>query len=264
MIRSEGVIRLICFAGVFLVIATWELAAPRRRLNASKSRRWLANLALVAINSAVARFLLPVLPVSMAIMMEAKGWGILNNFSLPGWVKVLAALVILDLVIYLQHLFFHYQPLLWRLHRMHHTDLDIDVTTGNRFHPLEIIISMLIKLSTVAMIGAPAASVVIFEIILNAASQFNHGNIKIPLQFDRWLRFILVTPDMHRVHHSVIPSETNSNYGFNIPLWDRLFGTYRDQPQNGHLGMTIGLKEFREMSELGLFRLLLQPFRRLG
>jgi len=260
--HNEMAIRLSFFIGVFLLIALWELLAPRRQLIDSKARRWVANLSLVAINAAAARFLLPLLPVSLAILLEGKGWGLLNVLSPPGWLKIVVALVFLDLIIYLQHVLFHYQPLLWRLHRMHHTDLDIDVTTGNRFHPLEIIISLLIKLAAVAAVGAPAIAVVIFEIILNAAAQFNHGNIRIPLPLDRWLRLVVVTPDMHRVHHSVIVRETNSNFGFNIPLWDRLFGTYREQPRDGHLGMTIGLKEFRDPAELGLLRLLRQPFER--
>jgi len=259
---DEGVLRFACFSAVFLLIALWELLAPRRQLIDSKSRRWTANLSLVAINTALTRALFPLLPVGMAALLEGKGWGLLNLLSLPGWLKIAIALIFLDLIIYLQHVSFHYQPLLWRLHRMHHADLDIDVTTGNRFHPFEITISMLIKLAAVALIGAPVAAVVSFEIILNAASQFNHGNIKIPLQVDRWLRLLLVTPDMHRVHHSVIVRETNSNFGFNVPLWDRLFGTYRDQPQAGHLGMTIGLKEFRDPAELSLLRLIGQPFKK--
>jgi sterol desaturase/sphingolipid hydroxylase (fatty acid hydroxylase superfamily) len=257
---SEKTFRLSFFIGVFLAVALWEVFAPRRRLSESKPRRWLANLSLVAINTAASRYILPVLPVSMAVLVERNGWGILNNLSLPGWLKIVSAAILLDLIIYLQHVLFHYQPLLWRLHRVHHTDLDIDVTTGNRFHPIEIIISMLIKLGAVALLGAPATSVVIFEIILNSCSQFNHGNIRIPDRVDSLLRLVLVTPDMHRVHHSVIPRETNSNFGFNIPLWDRLFRTYRPQPRDGHIGMTIGLKEFRDATELTLAKLIIQPF----
>lgn len=260
--QDEMTIRLSFFGGVFLLVALWELLAPRRRLLDSKGRRWLTNLSLVAVNAAAARVLLPLLPATLAILLTEKGWGLLNVLSLPGWLKIAFALIFLDLIIYLQHVLFHYQPLLWRLHRMHHTDLDIDVTTGNRFHPFEIIISMLIKLAAVAIIGAPAVAVISFEIILNAAAQFNHGNIKIPLQIDRWLRLLLVTPDMHRVHHSVIVRETNSNFGFNVPFWDRLFGTYCPEPRDGHLGMTIGLKEFREPTELSLVRLLVQPFKK--
>jgi sterol desaturase/sphingolipid hydroxylase (fatty acid hydroxylase superfamily) len=260
--QDEMTIRLSFFGGVFLLIAFWELLAPRRRLLDSKGRRWLTNLSLVVVNTGVVRFLLPLLPATLAILLTEKGWGLLNVLSLPGWLKIAFALIFLDLIIYLQHVLFHYQPLLWRLHRMHHTDLDIDVTTGNRFHPFEIIISMLIKLAAVAIIGAPAVAVISFEIILNAAAQFNHGNIKIPIELDRWLRLLLVTPDMHRVHHSVIVRETNSNFGFNVPFWDRLFGTYCPEPRDGHLGMTIGLKEFREPSELSLVRLLVQPFKK--
>ncbi len=258
--HGEGTLRITCFIAVFLIVALGEVFAPRRRLRDSKKKRWLANLSLVALNSGIARFVLPILPVGMAFLVHERGWGLLNNLSLPLWMKIFFALILLDLIIYLQHILFHYQPLLWRLHRVHHTDLDIDVTTGNRFHPIEIIISMCIKLAAVTILGTPAAAVVIFEIILNAASQFNHGNIRIPEQVDSWLRLLLVTPDMHRVHHSVIPEETNSNFGFNIPLWDRLFHTYRPQPKDGHIGMEIGLKEYREAATLTLGRLLLQPF----
>lgn len=183
-------------------------------------------------------------------------------FLLQDWFKILLTLLLLDLVIYLQHLRFHFLPTLWRLHRMHHVDLDIDVTTGNRFHPLEIIISSGIKLAALALIGPPVIAVVIFEVVLNTAAQFNHGNIRIPESLDRWLRLLVVTPDMHRIHHSVIPRETNSNFGFNVPWWDRLFGTYRPQAEQGHLGMIIGLKEYRDPAKLTLGRLLLLPFTR--
>ncbi len=260
--HAEESIRLSFFCGTFLLVALWERLAPCRQLCDSKGRRWRINLSLVAINAVVPRFLVPILPASMAVMAHVNGWGLLNNMSLPGWVKVAAALIFLDLIIYLQHLVFHYQPLLWRLHRVHHTDLDIDVTTGNRFHPLEIIISLLIKLAAVAICGAPATAVIIFETILNAAAQFNHGNIRIQPQIDRWLRLVIVTPDMHRVHHSVIVRETNSNFGFNIPVWDRLFGTYRAQPQDGHPGMTIGLREFRATTALSFVALLVLPFKK--
>ena len=257
---DETTFRLLLFAAVLLVMSLWEKAAPRRPLLAGRRQRWPANLSLVAVNTVVVRFLLPVLPVGLAVMVEGRGTGLLQTLILPFWLKVTLALVVLDLIIYLQHVLFHYLPLLWRLHRVHHTDLDIDVTTGNRFHPLEIVISMLIKLAAVALLGAPALAVVIFEAVLNAAAQFNHGNVSIPLQLDRWLRLLVVTPDMHRVHHSIIPRETNSNFGFNIPLWDRLFGTYRPQPELGHAGMTIGLKEYRDPAQLTLPRLLIQPF----
>lgn len=257
---DEQTIRLAFFFGVLAVVAVWEVIAPRRTLTDSKGRRWVVNLSLVVIYTAVVRFLLPILPVGLALIAQERGWGILNNIILPSWSKVALAVAALDFVIYLQHVLFHFLPILWRLHRMHHTDLDIDVTTGNRFHPIEIVISAGIKLGAVALIGPPVAAVVAFEIVLNATSQFNHGNIRIPETLDRWLRMVVVTPDMHRVHHSIIPRETNSNFGFNLPWWDRLCGTYRSQPELGHTGMSIGLKEFRDSTELILPQLLLQPF----
>jgi sterol desaturase/sphingolipid hydroxylase (fatty acid hydroxylase superfamily) len=257
---GEQTIRLVAFLGVLAVIATWERIAPRRKLTDNKGRRWFANLALVAIDTIVVRLVLPVLPVGVALMARERGWGILNQADLPYWLDILLAVIVLDFVIYLQHAMFHFLPILWRLHRMHHTDLDIDVTTGVRFHPVEIVISIGIKLAAITLIGPPALAVVAFEVILNATSQFNHGNIRLNEAVDRWLRLVVVTPDMHRVHHSVIPRETNSNFGFNLPWWDRLCGTYRPQPEQGHEGMVIGLKEFRRPEALTLPRLLIQPF----
>lgn len=259
---GEQIIRLAFFLGSLAAVAGWEVFAPRRPLTVSKARRWVTNLSLVVIDTVVVRVLLPVLPVGMALMAQEHGWGILNIIMLPIWVKIILAVVALDFVIYLQHVLFHFLPILWRLHRMHHTDLDIDVTTGNRFHPVEIVLSIGIKLAAVALIGPPLVSVVIFEVVLNATSQLNHGNIRIQETLDRWLRLIVVTPDMHRVHHSVITRETNSNFGFNLPWWDRLCGTYRSQPEHGHTAMNIGLKEFRDAAELTLGRLLVQPFDR--
>ncbi len=257
---EADIIRLSFFGGILAVVAVWEIIAPRRALTDSKGRRWFANLGMVAIDTVTIRLLLPVLPYGMAIMTRDRGWGILCTPHLPLWSKVLIAVVVLDFVIYLQHVLFHFVPIFWRLHRMHHTDLDIDVTTGNRFHPLEIVLSACIKLAAVALTGAPALAVVVFEVVLNATSQFNHGNIRIPVSVDRYVRLFIVTPDMHRVHHSVIPRETNSNFGFNLPWWDRLCGTYRPQPENGHEGMTIGLTEFRDPAKLTLLHLLVQPF----
>jgi len=259
---GERIIRLAFFLGVLTAVALWEVIYPRRALTDSKGRRWFANLSLVVIDAAVVLFLLPVLPVGMALMSQDRGWGVLNNIMLPTGIKIVLAVVALDFVIYLQHALFHFLPILWRLHRMHHTDLDIDVTTGNRFHPIEIVLSIGIKLGAVALIGPPVVAVVAFEVVLNATSQFNHGNIRIPEALDRWLRLVVVTPDMHRVHHSVIPRETNSNFGFNLPWWDRLCGTYRSQPEQGHTGMSIGLREFRDPAMLTLPRLLIQPFTR--
>lgn len=258
---SETGIRLSFFCGVFAVIALWELIAPRRKLTTGKGARWFANLAMVALDTAIVRLLFPTLPVGIALLAGERDWGILNAMDIPLGARVIAGVVLLDFVIYLQHVLFHNLPVLWRIHRMHHTDLDLDVTSGNRFHPLEIILSLGIKLGAVILTGAPALAVLAFEVILNATSMFNHGNIRIPQPVDRWLRHLLVTPDMHRVHHSIIPRETNSNYGFNLPWWDRLCGTYRDQPQEGHVGMTIGLKEFRDPRSLTLPRLLILPFK---
>jgi len=257
----EQLIRISCFGLVLALVAAWEIIAPRRPLTDSKPRRWFANLALVIIDTAAVRLLLPLLPVGMAVLAAEQGRGLLPGLPLPFWAKIAVAVIVLDFVIYLQHVLFHFIPILWRLHRLHHSDLDLDVTTGSRFHPLEIIISMGIKLAAVALLGAPALAVLLFEVTLNATTQFNHGNISMPAAVDRWLRLTLVTPDMHRVHHSVIPRETNSNFGFNLPWWDRLCGTYRAQPEAGHNAMVIGLKEYRDPALLTLGRLLLQPFR---
>jgi len=201
------------------------------------------------------------MPTGMAEIVRVNGWGFLNMLAIPLWLKIVLVIMALDLTIYLQHRAFHRIPFFWRFHRMHHTDLDIDVSSGNRFHPLEILFSLVIKMGAVTVLGAPVIAVVFFEILLNATSLFNHGNLRIPESIDRWLRLILVTPDMHRVHHSIIPRETDSNFSFNLPWWDRILGTYRDQPKEGHHGMTIGLKEFRDARRLGVGYLILLPFR---
>lgn len=257
----EPYIRLGAFAGVFAALALWEIAAPRRPRAVSRWVRWPGNLAIVAINTLLARLVFPTAAVGFALLAEARGWGLFNLVALPAWLEVALAVAALDLVIYAQHRAFHAVPVLWRLHRMHHADLDLDVTTGARFHPIEILISLLVKLAAVAALGAPAFSVLIFEVLLNATSMFNHANVRLPLGLDRVLRWRVVTPDMHRVHHSIVPAETNSNFGFNAPWWDRAFGTYRAQPRAGHDGMTIGLAIFRDARELRLDRLLTQPFR---
>ena len=259
---GEAAIRLGFFLGILVLVALWELARPRRRLSQPRWLRWYANLGLAALNAALVWLLVPLVPVALAVIAESRGWGLLNLVELPFWFEVLLAVVVLDFAIYLQHVLFHAVPALWRLHRMHHADLDFDVTTGARFHPVEILLSVAIKLAAVALIGAPAAAVLIFEILLNATSMFNHGNLRMPAWLDRMLRWIVVTPDMHRVHHSDIPAETDSNFGFNLPWWDRLFGTYRAQPRLGHEEMTIGLDRFRQREDLHLHRMLLQPLRR--
>jgi sterol desaturase/sphingolipid hydroxylase (fatty acid hydroxylase superfamily) len=258
--RNEVTIRLGFFFGVLALMAIWELLAPRRALTISKTARWFANLAIIFINAAVVRLLFPLLPVALALLAQKKGWGLLNYFDAPYWFAVIAGVIVLDLVIYLQHVIFHAVPALWRLHMMHHADLDFDLTTGLRFHPIEIILSGCIKLAAVVVFGPPATAVLIFEVLLNATSMFNHGNIRLPLSVDRVLRLFVVTPDMHRVHHSVVIRETNSNFGFSLPWWDRLLGTYCDQPAAGHQGMTIGLSQFRDAKRLTLPQMLTLPF----
>jgi sterol desaturase/sphingolipid hydroxylase (fatty acid hydroxylase superfamily) len=258
--REELAIRLIFFSGIFAAVVLWELLAPRRKLTTSKKVRWISNLGITFLNPLLVRLLLPVLAVSMAVKAQERGWGLLNNFDLPYWLDIVVGIIVLDLFIYLQHVMFHAIPVLWRLHMVHHADLDYDVTTGLRFHPIEIILSMGIKLSVVFTFGLAPAAVIIFEVLLNGAAMFNHGNIRLPLKIDRILRYLIVTPDMHRVHHSVIIRETNSNYGFNLPWWDRLFGTYCDQPAKGHEEMTIGLTQFRDSGKLTLPWLLVLPF----
>jgi sterol desaturase/sphingolipid hydroxylase (fatty acid hydroxylase superfamily) len=257
---NEVPIRLVFFLGIFVLVAIWELLAPRRSLTTSKTVRWLSNLAITFLNPGVVRLVFPIMPVGIALLAHKSGWGLLNNFTLPHWLGLAVGVMVLDLIIYLQHVMFHTVPVLWRLHMMHHADLDFDVTTGLRFHPIEIILSMVIKLSAVVLLGPPALAVLIFEVLLNATSMFNHGNIRLPLSIDRKLRLLVVTPDMHRIHHSVTIRETNSNFGFNLPWWDRLLGTYRDQPAAGHEGMTIGLSQFRVAQRLTLPWMLALPF----
>ena len=260
LLRYETAIRLSGFFIVLLLMMQWEWRRPRRILSLPRIRRWPANLGIIVVDSVVVRLVFPVLAVGVAGLAEARGWGLLPWLNAPAGLAFIASLLLLDLAIYAQHVAFHKAPLLWRLHRMHHTDLDFDVTTALRFHPLEIVLSMLIKLAVVLLLGAPAVSVLLFEVILNATAMFNHGNVGLPPALDRVLRWMVVTPDMHRVHHSVRPEETNSNFGFNLPWWDRLFGTYRDQPRDGHTGMTLGLDYFRDRRATRLDGLLLQPF----
>ena len=260
-ILAHGVaIRLNAFLGVLMMMAIWEMAAPRRVRVVSRWVRWPSNLGLVAINTLALRVILPSAAVGAAVLAQQRSWGLLNNVALPEWGRIVIAILVLDLAIYLQHVMFHAVPALWRLHRMHHTDLDFDVTTGARFHPIEILLSMVLKITVIAALGAPPFAVLVFEIVLNATAMFNHGNVGLPERLDRIVRWIVVTPDMHRVHHSVVPRETNSNFGFNLPWWDRLCGTYRAQPAAGHEGMTIGLDQFRDPGQLRLDRMLVQPF----
>ncbi|MEX0717542.1 MAG: sterol desaturase family protein [Planctomycetaceae bacterium] len=262
-LTTEVGIRLGCFGAVFLAMAVWELLARRRTPHIEKPLRWGSNLGLVSLNSVLLRLIAPLGAVGVALLAESRGWGLFQNVAAPGWLVIVASVILLDLAIYLQHVMFHAVPALWRLHMVHHADLDFDVTTGLRFHTIEILLSFGIKAAVVMLLGPPAVAVLIFEILLNATSMFNHGNVRMPIPLDRVLRWLVVTPDMHRVHHSAFPRETNSNFGFNLPWWDRLLGTYRDQPADGHRDMTIGLSDFRDERVADrLHRMLLIPFAR--
>ncbi len=261
MLNHELPIRLGFFFGILAVMASWEVVAPRRALTVSKAIRWTNNLTLVVLNSSILRLLFPAAAAGTAAFAASRGWGVFNYFPIPFWMEVAICVIAMDFVIYLQHVMVHAIPALWRLHRVHHADLDYDVTTGARFHPLEIIISMVIKLATITVLGPPVVAVILFEVLLNATSMFNHGNVRIPVTLDGILRWLVVTPDMHRVHHSVEDDEANSNFGFNLPWWDRLFGTYRDQPRSGHEKMTIGIFKYRDPKQVSrLPGMLALPF----
>jgi sterol desaturase/sphingolipid hydroxylase (fatty acid hydroxylase superfamily) len=258
---DERLIRVAAFFSVLVGMALWELAQPRRRGEIPRLLRWSGNLGIVALDTVVVRLTFPIVAVGLALLAEERGWGLFNVFETPAWLSFLVSFLAFDLAIYLQHVLFHSVPALWRLHRMHHADLEFDATTGVRFHPVEILISMGLKLALVAALGPPALAVLAFEVLLNATSMFNHGNVRIPARMDGILRWLIVTPDMHRVHHSILPNETHSNFGFNLPWWDRLLGTYRAQPRDGHAEMTIGIEQFRTRGDLRLDRMLLQPLR---
>ncbi len=259
--EHEAALRIAIFLVVFLIMAAWEVFAPRRRLAVPRGRRWVANLGILIINTALVRAIFPAAAVGIALFAEARGVGLLHAFELYMGLKFLLALIALDLAIYLQHVMFHAVPLLWRLHRVHHADLDIDVTTGTRFHPVEMLLSMGIKAAAILVIGAPALAVLVFEIALNVTAMFNHSNARVPGRLDAILRWLVVTPDMHRVHHSIRPEETNRNFGFNLPWWDRLFGTYQGAPRDGHDRMIIGIPECRDASRCTTFSgMLAMPF----
>jgi len=261
ILEHEQILRLSAFAGILAAMGLWELAAPRRVPRFSKIRRWTTNLGLSVFNSGMLRFLVPVLAVGAAAWAQDNGLGLFNVLSLPQPVAWLLAFLLLDLLIYGQHMLFHFVPIFWRLHKVHHADPEFDSSTGIRFHPVEILLSMFIKLGMVVVLGAAPIAVILFEIVLNGTALFNHGNVRLPLRVDAMLRRILVTPDMHRVHHSVIRQETDSNFGFNLSVWDRLFGTYRAEPEKGHLEMEIGLPEFRTDAPTGFIWSLGLPFR---
>ncbi|MCW2306426.1 sterol desaturase/sphingolipid hydroxylase (fatty acid hydroxylase superfamily) [Rhodobium gokarnense] len=257
---GEATVRIGAFVSVFAAMALWEIAAPRRPRRDTRQSRWVTNLAVVVIDSLVLRLLVPLLAVGTAAYAAENGYGLLNRIALPAVLEFLIAFVVLDFAIWLQHVASHKIPILWRLHRMHHADIDIDVSTALRFHPVEILLSMLWKMAVVLAIGAPVGAVILFEVVLNAMAMFNHGNVRLPAPIDAVLRRIVVTPDFHRVHHSVVRRETDSNYGFNLSIWDRLFRTYRAQPEAGHLGMTIGLAEYQSKAASGLWWCLMLPF----
>ena len=262
VIAYEAAIRMSFFLGVFALMAFWEVLSPRRRPVLSKMLRWGNNLGLVIFNSILLRFIFPAAAVGVAALASEQGWGLLNYYPLPLWLSLAISLLVMDFVIYLQHILMHAVPILWRLHRVHHADLDYDVTTGARFHPIEIILSMLIKFVTIVALGPTIVAVVIFEIVLNAMAMFNHANVRLPLRMDHVLRQLIVTPDMHRVHHSVDYDEANSNFGFNLAFWDRWFGTYRDQPRAGHEQMIIGIQNYRTPGEVTwIHGILWLPFR---
>jgi sterol desaturase/sphingolipid hydroxylase (fatty acid hydroxylase superfamily) len=261
LMANEPLNRVSFFHGNHFAMAIWEVAAPRRRREIPRLFRWSNNIGVVVIDTILVRLTFPVVAVGLAVTAEAQGWGLFNIFDVPFWLAFLLSVLALDLAIYLQHVMFHAVPALWRLLRMHLADLEFDVSTGLRFHPVEILLSMGIKLAVVAALGPPALAVLVFEVLLNATSMFNHSNIRIPAAIDRVLRLVVVTPDMHRVHHSIVPHETNSNFGFNLPWWDRLLGTYRPQPREGHESMTIGIEQFRTTRDLWLDRMLIQPLR---
>ncbi len=258
--QNETTLRLACFLVVFLVVAGVELFRPRRQQQTPKSVRWSNNLAVMFLNTVVARLVAPTALVAFALVMNAEGRGLFALLELPEWAAIALAVVLFDALIYAQHVVFHWVPFLWRLHRVHHADPEFDVTTGVRFHPLEILISLAFKFGIVFVLGPPAAGVLLFEILLNAGSLFSHGNVSLPSRLDRALRWVLVTPDMHRVHHSVVRRETDSNFGFCLSWWDRLFRTYRQAPQAGHDGMQIGIGAFASDREQRLPELLKQPF----
>ncbi len=261
LLENEVIIRLTAFASTFALMALLETLLPRRELRFNRRLRWPANLGITLLNTVIVRLVFPVAAVEFALRREAAGSGLLNAVDIATPLSICIAVVLLDLAIYAQHVVFHRVPLLWRLHRMHHTDNDIDVTTGARFHPVEILLSMLIKFAIIAAIGAPATAVLLFELILSSSALFNHSNFALPATADRLLRLVIVTPDMHRVHHSVVVTETNSNYGFNLSIWDRLFGTYVAQPEQGHTNMTIGQPSTQTPDAQSIDSMLALPFK---
>lgn len=258
----DTLLRSAIFAVVLAVMLLWEQFLPRRQSSQSVPLRWTSNLGIGALNILLLRFAFPLLGIGLAVVVETRGWGLFNVAHLPAPAAFLLSLLLLDLLIWYQHLVFHRVPILWRLHRMHHADQDFDATTAVRFHPIEAVLSMLIKSAAIVALGVSPAAFLVFEVVLSSTSLFNHGNVGMRPGFDRMLRYLVVTPDMHRVHHSIDGTEMNRNFGFCFPWWDHLFGTYQAQPRSGHEGMGIGTREFRAVEDLRLDQMLLQPFRR--
>ncbi len=262
LLSNESGIRLGFFVGMFVLVGSWELVAPQRALGVSKALRWANNLGLSVLNTITLRAVYPAAAVGVAAFAAANGWGVLNHFQVPAGLAVPLAVVTLDYLIWMQHVMFHAVPALWRLHPVHHADLDYDLTTGSRFHPIEMVLSMTLKIAAVSLLGPPVVAVVLFEVLLSAGAMFSHGNIRLPARLDRALRWFIVTPDMHRVHHSVDDDETNSNFGFNLSVWDRLMGTYRAEPRAGQLGMTMGIRDQTAPADVvHALGMLVMPFR---
>lgn len=262
IVANEKTVRMSCFFGMIFVMASWEWLSPCRALSIPRAIHWANNLGIVFLNSFLLRLVFPAAAVGVALTGAEQNWGLFNQVSVSPVIAIILSIIVMDLVIYLQHVMVHAIPLLWRLHRVHHADPDYDFTTGARFHPIEIFLSMLIKFATIVLLGPPVVAVIIFEVILNLMAMFNHGNVQLPKALDRVIRWFVVTPDMHRVHHSIHDDEANSNFGFNLSLWDRLFGTYRDQPRDGHEEMTIGIRKYREARDVTwLPGMLWLPFR---
>ena len=261
LLAEEANIRLAVFIGGLVTLLLAQAFWPRRALGQDRWTRWLGNSTILIISAVCIRLCAAIAPMSAALWASEQSIGLFNLAPTPIWIAGVLSFLLLDLLIYWQHRLFHTVPLLWRVHRMHHTDTSIDVTTALRFHPIEMVLSLLLKSCAVVLLGVPVVAVLVFEIMLNATAMFNHANLRLPLGLDRVLRLFVVTPDMHRVHHSVDEPETNSNFGFNIPWWDRLFGSYQAQPMAGHDKMTIGLEDFRAREDSTPYRLLVQPFR---
>lgn len=261
ILENEASLRLGFFVSILLFMMLVEALFPRKRRALKRSHRWLSNFLLIVIDGLCVRLIFPIVAVGVAALSAQKGWGLFNYTDWPVWLEITLVIIILDMLIYWQHVAFHHVPFFWAFHKVHHVDRDIDVTTGFRFHPIEIVISLIYKMCLVMLLGVPILAVIIFEIILNGCAMFNHSNVKLPLSLDRVLRRFIVTPDMHRVHHSTIMPETNSNYGFNLSIWDRIFGSYTAQPRQGHDAMVIGLDEHQTSGPASLIWSLLLPFK---